>query len=271
MIPAEIEAVALLGWCVFPASNYSRAACFEGAHDAATSDLDTIAKWCSEYPNCNWRIVFQPSGLIGFDCDVPPGHVHDGVAAMAALVQQHGPLPPRPTMRSGGGGMVILFKDTGVPIRGASGAPAPGIDPRRGRQSQTVPPSRHHRTGQPYRWLADPWHVSAPPAPQWLLDLVKPLPEPELKPAAKLETSERARNYAVAWLYNAVRRVASAPEGSRNDLLNRECFALAKHVSTGTLTEGEIRDALAAAARAAGLPVREALLTIDSGLKSRRK
>ena len=100
MIHPDVERIALLGWHVYPQSAYSRAGCFEGAHAAATDDLDTIDKWCQDYPGCNWRVVFGSSGLVGFDCDVPPLHLHDGVAAMAALVAEHGQLPPRPTARS---------------------------------------------------------------------------------------------------------------------------------------------------------------------------
>jgi hypothetical protein len=40
-VPDETERLARLGWAVFPASQYSRASCFRGARDAATSDLDS--------------------------------------------------------------------------------------------------------------------------------------------------------------------------------------------------------------------------------------
>lgn len=271
MIPPEIEAVALLGWHIYPASNYSRAACFEGASDAATCDLDTIERWAKQYPACNWRVVAGPSGIWGVDLDTPVTHKHDGIAAFKAIIAEHEPLPLRPTMRSGGGGMAIFFRHTGEPIIGKGGHPKPGIDPRRGQQSQTIPPSRHHQTGRPYRWLVPPWEVSPPRAPAWLLELVKPTPEPDLKAPARLDSGEKARRYAIGWLYHAVRRIASAPEGDRNNALNRECYGIARNVASGALTEGEIRDAFTAAARAARLPIREACLTIESGLKSRRK
>ena len=88
-------------------------------------------------------------------------------------------------------------------------------------------------------------------------------------------TGDQARNYAVGALYNAVRRVASAGKGGRNDVLNRETYALARFVQAGALAESELRDALYAAANANGMVgedgARSALLTIDSGLKSRRR
>lgn len=274
VIPDEIERVALLGYHVYPQSRYSRAGCFEGAHAAASCDLDIIAGWCRAYPNCNWRVVFGPSGLIGFDLDIPPLHKHDGIAALRVLVEAHSPLPVRPTLRSGGGGLAILFRDTGAPIVGGGGKPAPGIDPRRGRQGQTIPPSVHTVTHQPYRWLAAPWETSLPAAPDWLLDLVRPAPAPEPAPPTVLRTGDKARNYALGALKSAIRNVAVAGNGNRNNALNIECFSVARFVHDGFLTETEVRDAMLAAAHANGLVgedgARAALMTIDSGLKSRR-
>lgn len=177
-------------------------------------------------------------------------------------------------MRSGGGGLAIFFAHSGEPIRGKAGVPVPGSDPRRGQQTQTIPPSRHHSTGKPYRWIAAPWDTSPPPAPGWLLELVKPPPEPEAKAPARLASGDQARNYAVAALHHAVRRVGAAGKGGRNDTLNRETFSLARFVLAGALSEAEVRDALFAAAHANGMTgddgARAALMTIESGLKSRR-
>ena len=150
----DIERVAILGWRVYPASHISKAACFKGATDAASYDLDVIARWSKEYPRCNWRVVMQGSGIWALDCDVPPGHANDGVANLAALVKVHGHMPQRPTARSGGGGLAVFFQHTREKIVGDSGYPAAGIDPRRGRQSQTIPPSIHVATHKPHRWLS---------------------------------------------------------------------------------------------------------------------
>lgn len=271
-IPPEIENIANLGWRVYPASHISRAACFKGATDAATYDLDVIAGWRRDYPLCNWRIVFQGSGIWGIDIDVPSDtHSHDGIAAMAALVQVHGPLPPRPMTRSGGGGAALFFEWNGERIIGDSGKPYPGLDPRRGRQSLTVPPSIHTVTGRPYTWVTPPWELTPPKAPEWLLRLVEPPPERVPGPAPDLKSGTASRNYAVAALHNATRRVAIANQGGRNNTLNRECWSVAKFLTDGTITESELRDCMIAASRAAGIPIREACLTIDSAIRSKRK
>ena len=271
-IPEEIERVALLGWRVYPGSQYSRAACFKGATDAASCDLDQIARWSAEYSGCNWRVVFEGSRIWGIDIDVPGDlHKHDGVAAMRALVETHGPLPRRPMTRSGGGGAAVFFSWNGERIIGDSGKPYPGLDPRRGRQAVTVPPSVHLITKTRYTWLTPPWLVSPPRAPDWLLRLVEPPPERPINQAPDLPKGQPSRNYAVAALHNATRKVACAVEGTRNDTLNRQCWSVAKFLNDGLLTDGEVRDCMIAAARAANVPVREAALTIESALRSRRR
>jgi len=208
----DIERVALLGWHVYPVSARGRRGCIKRITDLATCDLDQLERWSREFPGCNWAVLFGASKLWGLDCDVPPGHAHDGITNLANLVRVHGPLPNRPQARSGGGGLALFFRHDGEAIVGETGHPAPGIDPRRGRQSQTIPPSRHWRTGCPYRWIVAPWEVNPPPAPAWLLRLVTPPPAPTIAaaPPHGLATPEGARRYALAALRNAVQRVASA-------------------------------------------------------------
>lgn len=276
MIPDEIEKVALLGWHVFPASKRTRAAAFTGAHLQATTDLDKIEEWNAKFHQPNWRVVFGPSCIWGLDVDAAgPTHASDGIAAMRALVGRHGPLPQRPTIRSGGGGLGLIFAHRGEPIIGKTGVPAPGIDPRRGRLSLTLPPSIHVTTGRPYTWAIPPWRISPPSAPKWLLDLVAPPPVPEPRRQALPATGDKARAYAVGALYHAVRRVAGMGSGSRNDTLNTEAFSLARFVAQGALSEAELRDALYAAAHANGMVAedgaRAALNTIQSALTSRRR
>lgn len=263
MIPPEIENVALLGWAVYPCSTSSRAGKFKGAHLAATHDLNTIAGWCREWPRCNWRVIFEKSRIWGLDCDVPPGHASDGIAALAELVKVHGPIPPRPQARSGGGGLGLFFAWNGERIIGDGGHPAPGIDPRRGAQSQTIPPSVHIVTRKPYRWIDPPWTVAPPPAPAWLLRLVEPPPEPEFRRAV-IDTADKARNK----LYRAASAVAQAASGERNQRLYKRAHQIGIMIGEGTLGEREGAEALYGAARSAGLDHIEARATIISGINS---
>lgn len=261
----DVERLALLGWRLAPATRRGRAGCFAGYLDAATHDLDRLEAWSRRYAGCNWVVVPHGSGVWALDCDVPGAeHDGDGVAVLRGMCARHGRLPPRPHGRSGGGGHLLVFRDTGHPVRARSGWPQPGLDPKASRCSFTVSPSVHHRTGQPYRWLVAPWELAPPPAPSWLLAAVAPPPEPPRSPLPEVVSTERA------WrrLRRALDGIADAQPGTRNDRLNRESFAVARHVAAGKLGEVEAVEALYAAARGAGLPHVEARATIRSGFAS---
>lgn len=269
-IPDDVERCALIGWKVYPVSPVSKKACVKQPTESATDDLDQISGWCRDFPGCNWRVVFGPSGLLGLDLDVPPLHAHDGVTNFSNLVEANTPLPPHPRLRSGGGGQCLFFRHQGERIVGKEGNPVPGADPRRGRQSQSIPPSLHWKTKLSYTWIVPPWEVTPPPAPDWLLKILAPAPDPVVRPESPLRTGDQLRNYAVGALRNAIRRVATAGKGGRNNALNAEAWSMARFVRDGALTASEVRDSLSAAARANGLAaedgIRAVLMTIDSGL-----
>jgi hypothetical protein len=203
--------------------------------------------------------------------DVPSqDHTANGMKALADLVAANGPLPPRPTTRSGGGGLCLFFSHHhGEKIVGATGRPAPGLDPRRGRLSVTVPPSIHVTTRKPYRWITPPWAIVPPPAPPWLLRLVAPPSESPLPAQPRTVLSgQPGRAYAVGALRRAIEQVATAQQGQRNDTLNRCVWSMSRFIAHGLLEPSEIADALAHAGRVAGLDRLEVERTLTSGLRA---
>ena len=269
----DVERVALLRWRLHPASRHSRAACIKNAADLATHDLAQLARWSWEFPNCSWRVVMEGSGIWALDVDVPSeDHQADGVAALVSLMATHGPIPPRPTTRSGGGGCALFFRHSGEPISGKTGTPVVGLDPRRGRLAVALPPSIHPRTRQPYRWIVAPWELSPPVAPVWLLRLVAPPPEPALPACAPRipDTTKGRRRYALAALRHAANRAATAPHGTRNDTLNAETFSLTRFLAEGMLDAAEIATTMAYAGRQAGLLPHEVKATLASALAAAR-
>jgi len=260
-----IEAVALLGWRLYPASHTSKHGCFKGATDAATYDLDTLARWSREFPRCNWRVVMEGSGIWALDVDAP-GETHEanGIQAMKDLTAKHGPLPKGPRSRSGGGGYGVFFKHTHERITGRTGTPAPGIDPRRGRLSITIPPSVHVVTGKPYEWLVAPWDVSPPVAPAWLLKAVEPPPEPPVPVYAATGPTDAQ---ITARMDRAVNRIAGALNGSRNQTLSYQAFNLGCMIRDGMISRAQGFDAAYHAAKQAGLPHQEIVSTINSAFR----
>lgn len=265
MIPDEIERVMLLGWAVHPVSRHTKAACFEGAAAASTCDLFVVEEWCRKYPNCNWRVATGPSRLFVLDIDrAGSTHAADGFAAMAALVAEHGELPPRPMSRTGGtGGAGMFFRHQGEPLIGRSGYLAPGIDTLRGGQNVMIPPSRHPVTGNPYTWRVSPTEIAPPPIPAWLASLLRPPPPPPPVPYWAMTEGR-----AAAAVENAISAVQNAPAGQANDLLNRQAFRLGVWVGRGKLHASDAEAGLLAAASCRRMPVREAIATIRSGLRA---
>jgi hypothetical protein len=261
----DLERVALLGWRLAP-QTMSRKGFWKGYRQDAARDLGTLDRWAHEYPAANWCVATGPaSGVWGLDIDAPsPDHDADGIAAMRALVAEHGPLPPAPKLRSGGGGSCVFFRwGVGSPSRSRTGWPAPGLDIRGPNVVTTLPPSRHRRTGRPYEWLVAPWDLSPPPAPNWLLKVCAPPPEaPKPEMAGFTATTDRA----IRRLARACDAVASAAPGTRNATLNRECWIVGGYVGAGLLSEAEAATALYAAARSVGLEHHGAKATVQSGL-----
>jgi hypothetical protein len=93
----------------------------------------------------------------------------------------------------------------------------------------------------------------------------QPTPLRRLPPRPRL--IDGVSRYASAALAHAAAAVAAAPEGTRNDVLFRETFSLARLVA---LDASRIAMAMRNAARAAGLPELEAQRTIASALRTRR-
>lgn len=88
----------------------------------------------------------------------------------------------------------------------------------------------------------------------------------------RIEQDEsRTRAYALAALRDEVLALASTPEGSRNEQLNRSAFVLGQFITTGGLAEAEVVSELTRAAENTGLDSEEIARTIRSGLGSGRQ
>ena len=259
-----IERLALLGWRLYPSSR-DRKGMFKGYIDAATSNLTTLSGWSADYPGCNWAVIPGGSGIWALDVDaLSPDHTADGIAELRALCAEYGPLPAGPRGRSGGGGHLLVFRDTGHPIRGKTGTPAPGIDPRVGRVSFTVAPSVHRRGGQ-YRWVVSPWELAPPAAPDWLLRLLAP---PTL-PMAPSRALPRMDNHAARRiLKRALQAVQDAQRGQRNATLNQNAFTIGGLIGAGMIDELLAVIELYSAGRFAGLDDAETKATIRSGVEA---
>lgn len=254
------------GWPVFPCCT-DKKPLVQGGFKSATTDQAQVHAWWKKWPMAS--IGCATGGILGafvLDVDLP-----DGPDSLAALEDEHGPLPPTLEQRTGGGGRHLFFKrPEGREVRSSAGKLAPGLDVR-GEVGYVILPPSGHPSGNKYAWVSNETPIAE--APGWLLDMVAPLPKPNTAqnstplPAHVGATSAYGRKA----LEDECGIVASTPEGSRNDQLNRSAFALGQLVAGGELDNQEAEAALLGAALSAGLPEHGARKTIASGMAAGEK
>lgn len=216
MSPDELMAIAieygLHGWPVFPLSGKVP---FKGTHGVldATTDPAIIAEWWgSRYRGAN--IGGQiPAAM--FMLDIDP--YHGGDERLAALVQQHGPLPQTLTDLSGrgdGGAHYFYRRPAGKLSSTRLGR---GLDIKDSNGYGVLPPSVHPDTGKPYTRIERP--VAAPP--NWLVHLLLPEPAPIPK-TSKIPRLTRFWGPSIADEYSANSSWIDvlAPHGWRCDAAN---------------------------------------------------
>ena len=247
------------GDCASPAK-HPRVA---GGLTVATADPASIRRWWSRWPEANVAVrTGAVSGIVVLDVD--PGH--GGDATLDELLAQHGPFPSGLVVATGSGGRHFYFTHPGGVIRNDAGRRlGAGLDIRSDGGYVIAPPSRH-ACGEPYTWHGP--ERDLPPMPDWLLSrLRRPLRPlaPPLGPPRVVSSARPASAWARAALEQELANVAGAPEGSRNETLNRASFCLSQIVAAGGLDGGDVERLLLERALAAGLSEREARATIASG------
>jgi hypothetical protein len=223
----------------------------------ATTDAPTLHRWWSREPAANVGIAV-PDGVRVLDIDPK----HGGDVRLASLIAQHGPLPTTPTALTGSGGHHHLFagwpscdlrtkliaQDSGIELLGP------------GRYFVAAPSV--HPSGGVYAWTTPLGPVA--PAPVWLVALAT-------RPVAPVhERPDMGPRAATGALLHAIRQIESAPDGDRNNTLNRMSYWIARIVREGHIGESLARDELIDAGCAAGMPAFEVRRTVESALRARR-
>lgn len=143
--------------------------------NAATVEPAAIRASWNEFPLAGVGIVTgQRSGLFVFDVDTKPGKRGD--LTLEDLERAHGRLPYSVRARTGSGGLHIYFiLPEGRSVSNHS--PFAGIDIR-GTGGYVVAPPSPHASGGRYEWLdGGPEECSLEPAPEWLLEMLRPAAE----------------------------------------------------------------------------------------------
>ena len=260
--------LAMRGLHVFPLGRGSKIP-VKGTHGCrgATQDLDVVRAWWAKWPSANIAIATgKASGLWVLDLDVKEDVGLDGRASLAELEARHGPLPATIESMTPSGGRHLYWRwNAGVhEIRNSCGRTGPGLDVR-GQGGSAVAPPSVLADGRRYRWLKN-GAKAITEAPAWLVALaLPPPPPPKQEPKPPPDDIER---YVASAAAAELAELECAPEGTRNEALNRAAYALAQFVRAGALPEDWTREQLEARAVGIGLPAVEARHTINSAFKA---
>ncbi len=221
----------------------------DGGFKAAVTDAGQIQEWWTRWPNA---LIGLPTGrtsdLLVLDVDV---HSHDGFQALRSLAKSlELDLSGQPCVVTPSGGNHYYFRLGGLALKSTVSRLGPGLDTRGEGAYIIVPPSRPDPSRPGYAFVNGADILAAPVVPPDLAKLLKDGGKHDPQHELEMECG----------------RVAKAPEGTRNDVLNRAAFKLAKFVKTGRLTETVVRARLTAAADDAGLTRGETESTLDSAL-----
>ncbi len=185
-------------------------------------------------------------------------------------------LPETPTVRTGSGGLHLYYRvpDT-TELR--IGTTVDWIYPHtdtRGKGGQVVAAgSIHAETGALYEWLPglSPANITLAPIPQWVVDAINNtetppwrVKKPQARAAAPRQFIYNENPYYAAAISSAITNVMNAPEGQRNETLNREAFSLAG------FHDIDVHGVLFQPAVISGLPEAEVRNTLDSAVPKGR-
>ena len=267
------------GWLVFPCHTATPSGCSCGLPDcgspakhpriahgfkSASRDPATIQRWWSRWPEANIAVrTGRESGLVVIDVDPP----HGGMLSMRRLVAADGPLPKGPVVRTGSGGAHLYFRHPGEPVRNSAGTRlGPGVDIRGDGGYVVVPPSRH-ASGALYEWRDDIRFL--PEMPDSLARRIQSTRRPEnTSQREPIRLDDAVSAWARSALEGEAQHVRAAGQGTRNSTLNRAAFCLGQIVGAGALEETAVERILVDSALSCGLGEREAILTVQSGLRA---
>jgi hypothetical protein len=181
-------------------------------------------------------------------------------------------LPPTRVVKTGSGtGEHIYFRPNTMPrSKRAMNIPGGGnIEIRANGLYVVAPPSVHPDTALPY--VANDTPIFKTPTlfflEDWLDTFMRPVVvSRQSSPPNTSGKALRAMRWASAALSNEVRSVQTAPEGLRNNTLNRAAYSLGQIVADGLLVRSDVESSLLYAAMNAGLSERDSMRTIQSGL-----
>jgi putative DNA primase/helicase len=239
------------------------------------------SQWANAEPNGNIAIATGGcSGVFVWECD--------NLAGVEFTEEQGVPHTLRARTRPNDLGRVhYLFRvPDGIEIGNktdlyrekASGGRA--IDVRGTGGYIVAAPSIHPDTGQPYEWLSDPKTTPIADAPTWMIEdiltnagrdnLIEAIEAAEAPATSgNLALDNRGERRREAWtnavIDSVLKRVSTAPEGTRNNTLFQAAAQLGKLAHNQLVSADAMKSELSKAAQKCGLPDGQINKTLASG------
>ncbi|MCL4225568.1 MAG: bifunctional DNA primase/polymerase [Myxococcales bacterium] len=241
------------GWLVVPQRAKDRP--IRGWLQLATIDEPTIKSWFSDARYQPAIITGPSSNLLVIDIDPRSG----GDSSFSALINDLGDPGPTYEVATGGGGRHLYYADPGVDVRHRLPT-APGVDFLGAGRKVTAPPAKH-ASGRRYSIVRDMDVAQLPAA--WTVAIAK-----AVRPAARPDgvRPRLGTDYGMAALTAEVDAIGGAPEGNRNETLNRAAYNLGQLVAARELDADLVRQHLTVAGLKVGLTSAEVTATIKSGM-----
>jgi hypothetical protein len=251
MSPAErdaLRAAMALPYPAFPCLMSKAPACPNGFKAARTADAGLASLWARHAGELVGVPTGATSGVDVLDIDPKNG-------GREWYETRRSNLPPTRIHRTRSGGVHILFRHLDG-LRNSAGRVAPGVDVRAD-------------GGYCIWWPSAGLPIKDHPLdqlPEWPVWLLPSLMTPPVTPPPPYPKASATRSIIPA-IEGVVRTVAMSPEGQRNAITYWAAHRLRESVAEGKITEGLARNLLLEAAARAGLPPREASLTINSAMR----
>jgi Bifunctional DNA primase/polymerase, N-terminal len=250
------------GWPVFPCQPDKTPATRNGFKDA-TESPHRIESWWASHPE--YLVAVPTEGLVVVDLDEPAsGPTCATWAWWCEHAEPHGWDPTvAPIVATPRGGVHIYWRQPdGVEIRCSTSKLRSGVDIR-ANGGYVIAPGSRLPDGREYELLS-PYPRALVDAPQWLVDTCTK-PDPKVAPDVAISPTGGTR-YGLVALESELGRLAVAPEGTRNETLNRAAHRIGQLVAGGQLDPVHAAQQLHAVAARIGLGDKESAATIRSGI-----